>query len=490
MRGHVRHFWLALLACVVLTACGGGGGGGNRGNTGNVANPPPPPPPTSGFPAPHSQCSLSQARQDVLDIFQDFYFFNTFPDQVAKYADVGSRLGAFSSVDALLDELRYDQPFDRGFTYYATVEEVEQFFSAGEFFGFGFRVGVEAGGAWRLVDVFGGSPADVAGLSRGDTILAVDGTPTASLNLNAESTFGPSEAGVQRTLDIRHLDGSEESVTLAKASVGLDPVPQDRVRVFDVGGRMVGYILFRTFVEDANQLLRDAMVELASQAAALGGTGIDDLILDLRYNGGGLVETAEILGSLMAGSNRVGQIFFSYEYNDFVTTTYGNPNDDVRRFRDEVDALAGLENVYYLTDGGTASSSELVISGLEPYMTRSVSIGARTYGKPVGQWGLEYCNDSMVLFIVTFRTVNAVGVADYYDGMPVDCAAQDDWDNALGDPAEARLAAALDYIESNGSICTPPVMRAAAQSLSGAPVVPLPEPVAGPSLAAKLLNAY
>lgn len=478
---------LILLVLTALLAAGCGGGGSN--NRQAVAAPAAPAP---ALPAAHSQCSLNEAKDDVLEIFENFYYFNQFPAQVAKYADVRGRLSSFASVDALLDELRY-QPgsYDRGFTYYATTEEVDQFFSAGEFFGFGFSVGIDDTGAWRLIDVFGGSPADTQGLLRGDTILSIDGTATAALNLNNESTFGPSEVGVERTLAIRHTDGVEVTVTLAKTTVDLDPVPQNRVRVFEVGGRLVGYLFFRTFIEDADALLRSAMLSLVDQAEDLGGATIDDLVIDLRYNGGGLVSTAEVLGSLAAGNARTGSIFFSYEYNQWVTDNFGDPDDDVRRFQNEANALVGLENVYYLTDAGSASASELLISGLGPYMTRSVTIGNTTFGKPVGQWGLEYCNDSMVLFMVTFRTVNVDGEADYYTGIPADCRADDDWDHLLGDPDEGRLDAALDYIESNGALCTAPVMRAAVQSLSGGgPAVQLPEPVEGPSLASKLIHAF
>ncbi|MGE0621375.1 MAG: S41 family peptidase [Pseudomonadales bacterium] len=485
MRSTRRTRRIVLLGFMLLwlAACGGGGGGDS---TRPVAAAPPP---ATSLPAAHSQCSLATARRDVLDLFENFYYFNSDPVQVAKYADVRARLTSFPSVDALLDELRYQSGiYDRGFTYYATQEEVDQYYAAGEFYGFGFSLGIDASGLWRLMDVYGGSPSDIAGLTRGDTILAVDGTPTASLDPNLESTFGPSEIGVTRTLRIRHLDNSIEDVTLTKAAVDLDPVPPARVRVFEVSGRMVGYVFFRTFIDDADALLRQAMVSLMDQAAALGGTGIDDLVLDLRYNGGGLVGTAEVLGSLITG--RDGDVFFRYEYNDWVTTNYGDPNDDVRRFQFEADALPGLENVYYLTGAATASASELTISGVEPYMSRSVTVGGRTFGKPVGQWGLEYCNDSMVLFIVTFRTVNSLGEADYYTGIPAQCAATDDWDRPLGDPSEAQLAAALDHIESNGALCTAPVMRAAAQSLGGAPVIAMPAAVAGPSLAAKLVHAF
>ena len=340
-----------------------------------------------------------------------FYFFNEVPEQRDKYGVIRANLTGYPSVDTLLDDLRYQSgTFDRGFSYYATREQVDQFFSAGEFFGFGFVVGIDPSSDWRLIDVFGGSPADLGGLVRSDTILAVDGVPTTQLNLNSEATFGPAESGVQRTLTIRSLDTSERTVTLTKTTVDLDPVPAEKVRVFDVAGRKVGYLLFRTFVEKADDLLRAALADLGSQ-------GIDDLVLDLRYNGGGLVDTAETLGSLMAGNPRAGQIFFSYEYNDFVTATYGSA-DDIRQFRIEPDALTGLEHIYYLTDRGTASASELVMSGLSPYLSRSINVGASTFGKPVGQWGIDYCNDSMILFVVTFRTVNVDGEADYYGGIP------------------------------------------------------------------------
>jgi C-terminal processing protease CtpA/Prc len=483
LRSGLQHSLVCL--AFVLSACGGGGDGSSNRVTATAPAPAPTPEPEPepAFPPPHSQCSLTEAREDVLDIFEDIYYFNEIPSQVAKYQSIRANLTSYPSVDALLDDLRY-QPglFDRGFSYYATIEAVEQFFSAGEFFGFGFSLGIDADLSWRLIDVFGGSPADLSGLVRSDTITAVNGTPTSSLDPNAESSFGPAEEGVQRTLTIRSLGGSVRDVTLTKVAVDLDPVPQDRVQVFDVGGRRVGYVFFRTFIEDADEQLRSAF-------STLGAQGIDDLVLDLRYNGGGLVSTAEIFGSLIAGNARAGLVFFSYEYNDWVETNFGGP-DDLRQFHTEAAAIDGLQNVYYLTGSGSASASELTISGLAPYyQSNSHVIGATTFGKPVGQWGIDYCNDSMVLFVVTFRTVNADGEADYYGGIPPECTAPDDWDRLLGDPAEARLKAALDYAETSGAICNPPVLRAAA-SLSGAPVIHLMPDVEGNTLASRLLGAH
>jgi hypothetical protein len=93
----------------------------------------------------------------------------------------------------------------------------------------------------------------------------------------------------------------------------------------------------------------------------------------------------------------------------------------------------------------SASASELVIAGLDPFIPVTV-VGDRTYGKPVGQYGFEFCDK--VLFPVSFRSRNAAGQTDYFDGLPVDCPASDNLDRALGDPAESSLAEALSFLRT------------------------------------------
>lgn len=464
-----------MLSLLALTACGGGGGNGPalRG----VAVVPSPP----AVASPHSQCTMTAAKSEVLSLFREYYLFNddiNYPGQRAKYDSIETSLGSYPDVDALLDALRYQSGlFDRGFTGYATREEVEQFYSAGEFVGFGFSMGVDATGAWRLLDVYSASPAADAQWRRGDTILAVDGTATSALNPNDPANFGPATVGLSRQFRIRALGGGESVVTLTKRTVALDPVPADRVRVFDVGGRQVGYLFFRTFIEDSDPALRAAVRDLV-------GAGVQDLVIDVRYNGGGLVSTAEVLGGLLVGPARAGQLYYEYQHNPSLAASYDEP----RFFPLEAEGFAGLENIFYLTDSGTASASELTLSGVLPYVP-TVSVGARTFGKPVGQWGLRYCNDSMVLFLVTFRTVNSAGDSDYFAGIPADCAAPDDWNHPLGDPAEGRLAAALDYIASNGSLCTTAAVSTSA-SRSGGAISRTPPPEQGATLAERLLRSY
>ncbi|MEZ5559297.1 MAG: S41 family peptidase [Pseudomonadales bacterium] len=466
---------LLLSLGLLLGGCGGGGGSG--GGTTPVATTPPPALP----PAANSQCTLTEAKTEILDLFEQLYLYNepTYPGQQEKYATAAANLAAYPTVDALLDYLRYESgSYDRGFTYYLTVEEVDQFYRDAEFVGFGFSVAVDSTNAWRLIDVYTSSAAGAAGWQRGYTILSVDGVPTAQLDLFDPDTFGDAVAGVTRTFAVRDNAGTTSTVTLSKGIVDIEPVPADRIRTFDLGGRRIGYVFFRTFVQDADAQLRSAVAGLVAD-------GVDEVIVDLRYNGGGLVSTAEVLGGLLAGPDRAGALFYEYRFNSSVANQY----DEARFFPLEADGFPLLQNLVFITDGRSASASELSINGLKPYVP-TATIGERTFGKPVGQWGLQYCNDSMVLFLVTFRTLNADGEGDYYDGLPADCSAPDDWDHLLGDPDEARLKAALDYLESGGSLCTPPATLGTA-SLRGGAIVDLNRgQERGATLAARLLNAF
>lgn len=210
---------------------------------------------------------------------------------------------------------------------------------------------------------------------------------------------------------------------------------------------IAGYLVLSTFISTANQQLRDAFA-MFSQA------GIQDLIVDLRYNGGGLVSTANLFASLLAGPGSTGLTFSSTEFNS------ANAMQNVSTsFSAEANAIT-LNRIVFITTGSSASASELVINGLEPYFTGArevASVGSATFGKPVGQSGFEFCNSSKLLRAVTFRTTNVNGVGDYFNGLPVDCAAGDDLTRLLGDVNENMLATAISYIQ-NGS-CPTSVVR-------------------------------
>ncbi len=240
---------------------------------------------------------------------------------------------------------------------------------------------------------------------------------------------------------MRRPDSSEFDVDVTKALVTLDPVPL--ATTFVAGTTAVGYLDFRTFVSTADAKLREAFAEF--QAA-----NITALVVDLRYNGGGLVTTAQLLMDLIGGFIADGQVQAQTLHN---STKSGFNRTTV--FQTQPESLTLINNVVFITTGSSASASELVINSLEPHSVVRL-VGAPTFGKPVGQAALSYCTGQYLLRPVTFETVNSLDEGQFYDGLPVDCAETDELERDIGDPLEASLASALGLVE-NGRCPVSPV---------------------------------
>jgi hypothetical protein len=209
-------------------------------------------------------------------------------------------------------------------------------------------------------------------------------------------------------------------------------------KLYDVDGRKVGYIFFRNFVEPSVEALDAAF-------ATLHDAGATELVLDLRYNGGGLVNVAQHLTSLIGGQRTSGHVLAEYVHND----KHPELNRQIT-FDSQPNAL-NLQRLVVITTRSSASASELVINGLRPYMP-VVVVGDRTYGKPVGQYTFPFCDK--VLNPVAFVLKNAAGEANYFDGLPPTCPAGDQLNRQLGDPEEASLKESFVYLRTGA--CTPP----------------------------------
>jgi C-terminal processing protease CtpA/Prc len=413
----------ALLAGLVIgiAGCGGGSGG-------------------SGVEAPQgSSCTILEQNEFVQDVMQEFYLWN---DRL-PVADPAE----FDSPQAYLDALRVPEDI-YSFITPAAVEEA--FYGEGQFAGLGFQ-SRQVEGQVRLLDVYEGSPAHEGGLRRGDSIVAVDGRPIGEILANEgfSASLGPPEAGVTVELTWRDVAGEEFTRTFTKAVVTIPPVSS--ATLLDTPTGFVGYMLFRAFVEPGDPALNQAFAEL-------GQAGVTRLVVDLRYNSGGLLAIAEVLANLIGGAVTQGQIQYTLEYNPD-----NAGRNDTRFFRDSANAL-DLQQVVFITTRATASASELVINALEPFVD-VVLIGDRTFGKPVGQLGFVFCEQ--VLRPVSFRIVNAIGTTDYFDGFAPDCPAADDLDHPFGDPAEGSLGEALYFLE-NGS-CSAVASPEARDGLSSKP---------------------
>ena len=433
--------FLLVGAALLLTSCGGGGDGG--GVTG----------PALGA---ADVCPADIEKDVVLSIMEEWYFFNDEPDQSSKY--LGIDLDDFDDGEDLLDFLRFmPDELDRNFSFITTVEEDETFFGAGQAAAFGIGIQTVTEVIW-ITDVINGSPADQGGLARGDRIVAIDGRSIAEIvaDEGVSVALGPREAGVTRTLNVEFGTGGNGDVTLTKAVIDIEPVPSDKVQSFDVNGQAVGYLLLRSFVSTADAPLRAAFQDL-------GASGIQHLVVDLRYNGGGLLSLAQTLSSLLAGPGSAGSIFSEQRFNSNKAQEGLN---EITPFISLAESLS-LDRVVFIVTDGSASASEMVINGLEPYSDifgggaqalgpEILLVGESTGGKPVGQIAIDYCPDpdtgefTKRLRPVAFETVNVLGEGQYFDGLAVDCAAEDDLSQPLGDPNEDSLATALQ-LSATGS---------------------------------------
>ncbi len=300
-----------------------------------------------------------------------------------------------------------------------------------------------------------GGPAAAAGLARGAQVLAVDGVDLVSgtdVNTLNGGLF-PAATGETHTFSILDLgQTTPRTVTLTSADVTGTPV--QAVQAIPTAAGAVGYFLFNDHVAPAEAALMAAVSQLA-------GAGVTDLVVDMRYNGGGYLDIASELAYMVAGSAATaGKTFELSTFNDKWTTVNPVTGRPIAPLPFHATALgfsatAGqalpaldLRRVFVLTGPSTCSASEAVMNGLAGIDVQVIQIGSTTCGKPYGFYPADNCGTTY--FAIQMKGVNAKGFGDYGDGFTPGallpgCSVADDFTHALGDPAEARLAAALAY---------------------------------------------
>jgi len=372
-------------------------------------------------------CSTSGKNLYVRDVMTDLYLWYSEMPNVDPTS--------FASPEEYLEAVRY-RTLDSTFSYITSREANEAFYSESQYIGFGLSTTLNDL-EMRVTQVFEESPASEAGLSRGDRIVEIGGRLVTDLISSGEigSAFGPSEIGVESDIAFVNQAGKRREAHLIKRLVTIPTV--SLTRVYNVNGRRIGYMFFRNFVEPSYGALDSAFAELSAAR-------VDDLVLDLRYNGGGLVNVAQHLASYIGGVRTDGQVFAEYFHND--KNTFRNR---IIRFENKPQPLT-LDRLIVVTTRGSASASELVINALRPFI-RVIVIGSKTYGKPVGQYGIAFCDK--LLAPVAFALRNADGQGDFFDGFAPDCPAPDDADHQLGDTEEGSLKEALTFATTGA--CSP-----------------------------------
>ena len=343
-------------------------------------------------------------------------------------------LTSYDSAEELLEDLMY-KDLDK-WSYIIPKEEYHSLIEEGRYIGLGFGMEFTENDECRIRLVYQNSPAAAAGLMRGDRLVEINGKSIEEIEINDlwDTILGDDEIGVAVDLKIMDSTGSTRNLSLEKSWVTIDSVQYEDV--FEIDGLKVGYLVFNEFMETSREDLETVFTSFCQE-------GIDELILDLRYNPGGLVFIARYLSELIAGTHIEGEVFSQLIYNDRYSAW-----DYVDYFSSASYSL-NLDRVIVITSEQTCSASELVINCLKPFID-VVLVGSNTCGKPVGMIGYDLFDKH--ISPIEFKTVNADGEGDYFDGIPPTCDSEDDLMRQFGDEEESSLAEALNYVR-NGS-CT------------------------------------
>ena len=363
---------------------------------------------------------------------QNRYVYNFMQENYLWYQDIPELdYTAYNSPYALFLKLKVPQ--DK-WSFIIDKKTFDDYFSGKGYVGYGFKF-AKLNGRYYLQMILKDSPAYKSNLQRGDEIVKIDGKEITSADMSEViNLLGPREVGVSREFTIRKKDGSIVNVTLTKESVAVNSVLEKRI--INEGEHTVGYLLFDKFIETSTKELEDTFKYFKEN-------GIDSLVIDMRYNGGGLVSVAKDLASLIRAENS-SDLLFTLQFND------KNRDRDLEYyFESSSSSLSGIDRVYFLTTEATCSASEAVINGLKPYVDVKV-IGSTTCGKPVGMVGGEFCDKYIVP--IEFEILNSQKEGRYFDGINPNCYVKDDLNHNLGDENEAMLKEAIAQI--NGYSCS------------------------------------
>ncbi|WP_162419168.1 S41 family peptidase [Cyclobacterium roseum] len=381
--------------------------------------------------------SQNLVKEAIFESMKEWYYWN---DELP----VAINPTEYRSNDDLLYDLMYLQ-LDR-WSYLTTREAFDRAFT-GQNAGHGFGFGLGEDGKLYVSFVYEDSPAGRDGWERGWELTKINGKTIEEYRIGSGYNFelGENSPGVTNTFTFKLPDGSTTTRQNTKAEYQANSVLYRNV--METGGKRVGYWVYNSFKVSPG-VSPNRSEEVEETLSYFEDEGVDELILDLRYNGGGSVDVAEQIMNALIPAADDGKLMYTNALNR-------DKSDLNETFQFTKTGSLNLNRLVVITSRGSASASELLINCLSPYM-EVVLVGQKTYGKPVGSFPLSQFNqvlsqNEVELVPITFAIANAEGNAAYYNGFPVTIPSVDNPAFNWGDTREANLASALTFIQYGSS---------------------------------------
>lgn len=298
--------------------------------------------------------------------------------------------------------------------------------------------------------VYPDTPASKAGMKRGDIIISINGQEINEDNYSELYYSNSVVLGLGTISDDNILLPLDNEISLTSEVISINPILKTAVYEMRTG-QTIGYLAYTSFIDNSDK-------DLEQLFANFKAAGVDEFILDLRYNGGGSVATANLLASLIGPSNIEGEIFIRKDYNKYFKEYFKEefPDDEsvyIDRFEGNANNL-GLSKLYVLTTPSTASASEMVIYTLAPYMD-VIQIGEKTHGKYYGSVTIDDRDrdHGWAIQPIIMRSENVDNSINYAEGLDPDIAVQDDvfTNHELGSFDDQMVAVAINEITNEAS---------------------------------------
>ena len=399
--------------------------------TSNISPTPPPNPLPVG--------TSSQVNDVAFQKTQDYYLWNTQLPAMLNTSSYTDPIGVMTAIRQYSIEPGFATPVDK-WSFAMKKTEWNQYSggmssvssstsAAGDF---GITVFFRAEGDLRVRLTEPNSPGGILGIKRGWRITKINGSTNITTS-NSQYIIDNIYKAVSADVTFTKPDGKSVDVNLQAAHYADKPVYLDTV--YNSANGNIGYLVYNSFLGNIDQ----TAAEYARVFNKFSSAGITNLIVDLRYNGGGYVNLQEQLANYLITSQAQGSIMMKQIYN----STHSNENSTVLFNKS---GSLQLTKIYFIVSRGTASASELLINNLKPYMDVRLIGNSNTHGKPVGFFPIE--DGEWYVFPVSFKTVNKNGEGNYYAGFTPNAIVADGLDKDWGDINENSLASALRNISS------------------------------------------